>query len=602
MTALNRRAGGALVLACMLGGGWAVAAPGDVKDLSKDLGNAVKRQDSAEIQKALEGLMEAGGEDAVKPILKIIPKLGKADDSVYWQLVSGASGFGDQGALAHVGEFIAKKEKSPYARDLLFGLENNPSPHVTAALSEILEEGPYDMQLMAADQLARIRTVASVDVLINQLKDEGDDGDPELKRRLMVSLGAITDESMGAAVNWIGWWEANRDKGLPERSADGPSGNLASQVLDPNRKEGFESLTRDPKRIVVISARYPDDDPRQPGKDNNYDHMEQILTQMEVPHTVVLKKEFNEDPDKYLKDAWTILVNCSNIHEYCICEECRKNIGGHAGNRMFSCPPNCPKGHDNVSYRLDNNALKKIKDWVEDGGYLFTEDWGIVEVIDTNWPELATSQGGNGDGATKIRALKDKDKPVGEDNINTGGSMDVVITPGRGVTSHPLMRGVFARPRPQATEDDAPENGGGTVTRDPAGMGGSESSAAPPSHQWKVDDESPAIYVKNAREITVLLESQELADCAEVEQAVAITFRTGNGGSAARKPARPTTGAGPDAGKSRGRGEFAERLRGGRVLHCLSHFGKQQQSRKDTFVLQNLILNFIMESNEQHSN
>jgi hypothetical protein len=170
------------------------------------------------------------------------------------------------------------------------------------------------------------------------------------------------------------------------------------------------------------------------------------------------------------------------------------------------------------------------------------------------------------------------------------------------MTSHPLMRGVFARPRPQATEDDAPESDGGTVTLPPAGSGGSESSAAPPSHNWKVDDESPAIYVKNPREITVLLESQELATVAEVEEAVAITFRTGSGGAAARKPARPTTGGGAGAGKSRGRGEFAERLRGGRVLHCLSHFGKQQHSREDTFVLQNLILNFIMESDEQHRN
>ena len=35
-------------------------------------------------------------------------------------------------------------------------------------------------------------------------------------------------------------------------------------------------------------------------------------------------------------------------------------------------------------------------------------------------------------------------------------------------------------------------------------------------------------------------------------------------------------------------------------IQRISHFGHQQSSKTDTFVLQNLILNFIMESNRQH--
>ena len=37
---------------------------------------------------------------------------------------------------------------------------------------------------------------------------------------------------------------------------------------------------------------------------------------------------------------------------------------------------------------------------------------------------------------------------------------------------------------------------------------------------------------------------------------------------------------------------------GGRVLHVMSHFGKQK-SKVDEFALQNLILNFIMELNQR---
>ena len=38
--------------------------------------------------------------------------------------------------------------------------------------------------------------------------------------------------------------------------------------------------------------------------------------------------------------------------------------------------------------------------------------------------------------------------------------------------------------------------------------------------------------------------------------------------------------------------------RGGRVVHVLSHFGKQQ-SQDDEYALQNLLLNFLIEANER---
>ena len=60
------------------------------------------------------------------------------------------------------------------------------------------------------------------------------------------------------------------------------------------------------------------------------------------------------------------------------------------------------------------------------------------------------------------------------------------------------------------------------------------------------------------------------------------------------------TGGGALTGKSRGKSHWRELQPGGRVLHVMSHFGKQQGSSEDTFVLQNMILNFIMESNRQH--
>jgi len=617
-------AGAAAVVGLTLVGADALATPDDARTLGRRLKKAVGAQDSEAIQRVCEDLIALGGADGVEEVIDLIPKLDRVDEDTYWQMISAATGFTDRAALAELGEFILKEDREPYARDLLFTLANNPSPHTVAALGPILKEGPYDLQLMAADQLALVETVPSVDALIDQLRDEGDDGDPGLRRRIMVALRSITGEAMGDPLNWIGWWEANRDSGLPDKERGGSEGGgLASSTLDPGRQNEFESLERNPKRIIVISSRLPDDWPHDPGRDYNYDHMENVLSQMDIPHTVVLKADFNEEPRKYLEEAWTILVNCAQVNEHCICDHCRQNLGGAGGNRMFTCPASCPNDHPKFTYKInnDNGALDMLKAWVEAGGYLFTEDWGLVEVLDETWPEMVSSQsstepgpdGNPTDVLRLIRALTDKTDP---ESINQGGHMDVKIAPARGATSLPLMRGVFNQPRQASREEDAPEgdDDGGTRVR-PTGLGGSESAAAVPDNTWMIDDESPPIGVHD-RGVRVLLESEELFGILALEggrdnarrrrtggggsSPVAVTFRVGRGDPSKhnRDPERPRTG--DDRGRSRGRGAWAEELQGGRVVHCLSHFGKQQGGG-DTFVIQNLILNFIMESNRQHT-
>lgn len=583
----------ALVLVTALGIP-AAAAPDDARAWGGKLKHAVAAGSADGIEAALTGLIETGGEKAFGEVVKLVAAASKqGGEAVYWQLVSGAAGFRDREALSALGNFLAKKgKKAPFARDLLFGLESNTSPNVVAALGPVLAKGPFDMQLMAADQLAMVRTTASVDLLIDTLKKEGDKGDPELRRRVLSSLQTVTKQDMGDSLNWIGWWEANRSKGVPEPEEAPISGEFASSTMNRDRQGGLESVTRTAaNRILVIVNRRPDDDPKEPGRDYDLDHMEKVLDGMKIPHTVVRKVDFEEDPDKYLAEAWTVLVNCNYIQTQCICPQCRdllakKKAAGQAGskkNRLYGCPPECSV-HDRVTYRLKKQTIDRLKEWVEQGGYLFTEDWGLIEIVEVAWPKLVTSQtvtpAGSGPGGS------------GEAQANLVSAMDVKIVPGRGMTSRPILRGVFTRPRPPAKEsDDAGE--GGTRVRDLP-----TNPANPPTHSWKIDDESPSIQVKSAGDVTVLIRSEELGKVANGDDAVAVTFRAGRGG--AKKPRRkgPVTGGG--GGKSRGRGAWSEALTGGRVLHVMSHFGKQQASVDDTFVLQNLILNFIMESDEQH--
>ncbi|RMG15039.1 MAG: hypothetical protein D6731_09255 [Planctomycetota bacterium] len=566
----------------------------DVKGLTAKLRKGLNSKNDEAVRGALEGLIDHGGEEALRPLLKLISKMGGAGaDTSYWQLVHSAGGFRDRPALEALADFIIKKKKAPYARDLLFALENNPSPNTAYALAKVLEKGPYDLQLMAADQLAQVATTASVDALVAALEREGDKGDPALRRRIMAALATITKENMGDALNWIGWWKANRSKGLPE--PEDPSeraGGTATTTLNKDRGRELESVRRNPNRIIVLSARRPDDDPKDPGRDYNYDHMEGILTEMKIPHKVVLKEDFEEDPQKYLREAWTLLINCNNIQEQCICKECRRILaqrraqGGSLGpkkNRLYGCPPDCPQGHDRVQYRLSDKTVQAIKRWVEAGGYLFTEDWGVVEVVEVAWPKLVTSN---------KRTTND---PAGNPQVERTLVKETVvpIMPGRGMTSRPLLRGVFTRPRPPARED-GDEADGGTRTRDLPPV---ENPTVAVRHKWKIDDESPSIHVVNPARVDVLMLSDQLGQLTGGDKAVAVNFRVGRGLPPGAKKRRkgPVTG-----GKSRGRGLWSELLPGGSVLHCISHFGKQQHSRDDTFVLQNLILNFIMESNRQH--
>ena len=575
MTTLRRRywLGAALVLAAV---GTAPLATADVRDLSGKLKAGVGAQDTDAVRQALLGLLELGGEDALESVLKMVAATGGgrgASATVYWQLVNGASGFQDERALAAFGEFVVKysKKKAPFARDLVLGLENNASPAVTAALKPILEDGPYDLQLMAADQLGLVATTASVDALIAALEREGDKGDPALRKRIMNSLSTITRQEMGDALNWIGWWKANRDKGLPEPEDRSRPGQFASSTLNKDRGEQLESVVRnDPRRIVVISAKLPDDHKKEPNRDYNYDHMEQVLEGMKLPHTVVLKEHFNADPQKYLSEAWTVLVNCANVLDQCICKQCRikvaeaqrKGQAGPTNNRMVSCATLCSV-HDNVNYALNPEAIEALKRWVGDGGYLFTEDWGIKEVIEAAWPEKATK-------GPNVRKAQ------------------VAILPGSGMASRPILRGVFTRPRPPVREHE----GDGSRVRAPL-----QDPTQPPQVKWQVDDESPAIAVTNEREVDLVMISDDLAKVTDGHKAVAISFRYGRGGKKSGARDRPVTGL---SGKSRGKGAWSEDLPGGRVLHMMSHFGHQQGSQSDTFVLQNLILNFITESNREH--
>lgn len=200
---------------------------------------------------------------------------------------------------------------------------------------------------------------------------------------------------------------------------------------------------------------------------------------------------------------------------------------------------------------LDGPALDKIRRYVDNGGYLFTEDWALKEILAARFKEF----------------------------VDLGPylpGMDVNIFPKPGAAMHPYLRRIFVKP---------PKSMGGTM---------SETDFEKVAHTWKIDNESPAIKITNRDKVTILIYSSDVGEKSKAgggSDAVAITF------AVSPKPGTSSAGSDPVA-TGKPIEQDRAKMSGGRVLHVMSHFGKQK-NQDDEFAIQNLLINFLIEANER---
>jgi len=551
----------------------AAANGADKAKAEQKLNAALKAQDSAKVTEACDELLGLGGPEALKVLLS---KVDKTEGQIYWQLVGAASGFKDRPALEELGKFIVSAQsgaKLGLSRDLVFGLQNNTSGYAAVPLGIVLEKGKYDLQLMAVDQLAVTRSTDSIDALVAAFKKEAK-GDAQLRDRIEKALISLTGQNLGDPGNWEGWWKEQRSKGVPEKPAG--EGGAGGTLEKPRDKEINTTVEKGSKGRVIVLACIGDDeaDKKAEPNDFDYDHMQDVLKEIKIPYTLVKRKSFELDPKKWLKDCYALLINCHQMNKQCVCEGCQPPEGDLT-NRMMHCNHKCST-HIEKTYAINQGGLEAIKAWVEnDGGFLYTEDWGIVETLQKLWPGKVTT-GGNGDQTRTIRKQK-------EDKSGWEKTIPVKLVPSPGSTSNPLLRGVWQAPRKNEAKPDPAESGGSRE----------KSPAKPLEHTWQVDDESPAIEIVDKANVIPLLESPEVGKLTEGRPVVAVTFRVGN---AAGKP-KQATGPG---GKDKGSGEWSLSSKGGRVLHTLSHFGHQGTGSEDGQALYNMLLNFLLEAAKRH--
>lgn len=528
----------------------AAAGQANVSQEKRNLTKAIATQSDSATIAAIKSLIRAG-EPGAEVLLSMAPRLaGKAERS-YWLVLDGLSAFKDPMAYTKIGEAILKYRKSALGGDLLLAMQSCRSRFVIRVVRRVLSGCPYDMQVSSLDIAGRIPVRRTVDVLLDALERECESGKTDLKHHIINVLVSLTSQNYGeAVVNWRGWWKRNRAKGLQEIQLEAESRSTRTVVdfLDPVREKGYRGLEKRPKDWLIVITASP--------KERAFDQIERVLAQMEIPHKVVTKEAFSEAKFS-MKGVRVIAINCMLWREYC--RNPNHRAGGQSNSpRLEKCVG--PGPHMNKGYEFSKEAIQKLKAFVERGGYLFTEDMVLEELLSKAWPKFVSVG----------KFIKEKTVPV---------------RPGPGLGGHPYLKGVFVSSNravwdpfeeeenpadaydiPESEEDDESEGGGRTRV---VGQGEAKEDAdidiEPIQRHWKIDDESPGIKI-HSRRVTVLMGSAKVKEGGS--SAVALTFQP--------------------RGKS-----------GGAVLHVLSHFGKQR-AEEDEFALQNLLLNFMLEAHRRY--
>jgi hypothetical protein len=519
--------------------------PGDVRTSANKLRKVIYTANHSELLPAVQELAGWNNADAMKSLLGIAGKRPSRIDPAFWMeayslLLRGAAGMTDTLALQEASKIILRNKANPMSRDFLAMLSNQGNPAIVPPMIRILEDGPDDMRVVAAEHLATIGDKRAIGALVEALEDRKASG--LLRRRVAAALSGITGKNYGDnATQWRGWWEANSGKDLQGPAASGSKGG-GTVTLDRTRDSEWDELRKE-ARVLVLGA----GDKCLCAKNHDLDNIKNICDRLGLSADFVDKVTFDKktNPSKYI----AILANCTMIRRHCACPQCKP--GAYAKDRLFTCV--CPVNkHTPTTYMLGDKGVQKIKRYVERGGYLFAEDWCMEDFVEKAFGKYI-----------RHGSIRPKDEEV-----------SVVAAPGAMI--HPFLKKIFFKGfKPQGSSV-----GTAVVTAE---------ELKEVVHTWKIDKETRTIKIVDPKRVVTILTSPELERSAQGDNAVAVTFAVG--GKDGRRPGIASGGRVQ---------QDTTKMTGGRVLYVLSHFGKQRSS-EDEYSLQNLLINFLIEANERRA-
>ncbi len=326
------------------------------------LESAVRTSDGPGVMAGIEAVGADNSDRAVETILEVLPACLAFD--VYEGTVDVLAGMDDPKAQKAIDKAV-KKSRTPYpVRFLLVEvLTAREDPERFAAL---LEDDDLRIALRAVELLAARRLAWAVSPAIERYAElERRDPDGRLAGALVNALTQVLGESAETAEDWRKLWEIlEPDFGAAGRE---PTGGSESTVVDRMRNRRPDDFTAieglEPADIVVVKG--------------IYDEVEQVLEALDLPYTLVERAEFND----FDLDPRAVLIF------------------------------NCDSGETPINGEL-------VKAFVAAGGYLFTSDWELQNVITPAFGSTLTMAG----------ATDEHEFP---------------IVPGEHTHHHPLLTDVF---------------------------------------------------------------------------------------------------------------------------------------------------------------
>ena len=253
------------------------------------------------------------------------------------------------------------------------------------SLKRILEKGSSDQQYLALVHLSEIRSKSAVKILIEFLNSSACEKE-YFKKQTIQSIQALLGKRIGYTVESITkWWEKhqndNEDSIFIKPVNTGEKTGTAIDQRTEAVKMGLKRIPKD-KIIVVVSDCLGCEriGKKPPKADHNFDHIERILEKMKIPHTVVKKSGFDKKSYK-IDDKLAVIFNCNFIRQHCVAAT-HVAGSGRAGLRSVECESLDGSRHIDWVNMLSHKGVKKIEDFVAKGGYFFSEDWVLEEVLE----------------------------------------------------------------------------------------------------------------------------------------------------------------------------------------------------------------------------
>lgn len=307
------------------------------KQAIEQLKDALRSRREADVAAAITKIGSDNSERAAETILEILPACLEYD--VYAVAVDALAGIDDAKALKLMRKAVGKSKTAFPVRFLLVEVLGRIES-TRDAFADIMTDKDVRLGLRAAELIVAHRWEWGVPVLIDRLASlERRDSDSALYGAISNALAQLLDESAATAADWRKLWEIQGGIADVDRPATGGSEGTVVERLR-NRRPDDHSFIEELAAgdIIVVKG--------------IYDEVELVLDALGLPYTLLERNAFNA----FELDPRAVLIF------------------------------NCDSGETPVNG-------DKVKAFVGAGGYLFTSDWELQNVVTPAFGNTLTMAG-----------------------------------------------------------------------------------------------------------------------------------------------------------------------------------------------------------------